>query len=152
MQGTDAGELQPSWHCPTHGLSHQAPVPPPAPDSSGEPRGPRVCFLEGSRSPQTPRRSLARLLALTEWAPWGSVLSHGGGGMSRILSGVRLGGVGRVVGIWGDGGGHLWNLNPWTPAKSFSSPRLPGFSSHRRSGEAEWKGILGPLSRPPQML
>lgn len=104
MQGTDAGELRPSWYFPTHGLSHQAPVPPPAPDSSGVPRGPRVRFLEGSRSPQTPRRSLARLLALTEWAPRGSVSSHGAGGMGRILGGVRLGGAGRVVAIWGDGG------------------------------------------------
>lgn len=60
-----------SLRWPADGFSHQAPVLPPAPDSSGEPRGLRICSLEGFRRPQTPRRSLARPLELTERAPQG---------------------------------------------------------------------------------
>lgn len=59
------------------------PVLPPAPDSSGEPRGPRLSSPEGFGRPQTPRRSLARPLALTERAPQGSLASPATGDRTR---------------------------------------------------------------------
>ncbi|CAK7295970.1 Autophagy-related protein 9B [Vulpes lagopus] len=63
--------LSPDEEKPSWSSDGEAPVLPPAPDSSGEPRGLRICSLEGFRRPQTPRRSQARPLALTERAPQG---------------------------------------------------------------------------------
>lgn len=79
--GDRPGRRRASWHCPADSFSRQVPVPPPAPDSSGEPRGRRICSLNSLRRPQTPRRSLARPRALTEKTPWGQYcLNEAGGG------------------------------------------------------------------------
>ncbi|ELR47555.1 Autophagy-related protein 9B, partial [Bos mutus] len=75
-----ASPLSRAWPSPPQSLS---------PDEEKPCWSSDVRFLEGSRSPQTPRRSLARLLALTEWAPRGSVSSHGAGGIARAVPASR---------------------------------------------------------------
>jgi hypothetical protein len=96
-----------SWHYSTDGFCHQVPVLPPVPDSSGEPRGPRLCSLGSFRRPQIPRKSLAIPLALTESTPQVSIAYFGVEGRNRKLVWNQSQRDGNIGQIWGDGSGHL---------------------------------------------